>query len=272
MSKETATGPKGLDLFQLRTIEFLTRLSQNPKPILGALGVIVVAIGIGFGINFYIKNKQENRRIELSKIDQVFDDEIKAYTKQREEIEKKRDALKAAQTTPAAAANPAVETPDTPEIKALNDQIQALKPEHKASSEQYRDFFKKYPKAPEGLLAGLRYAAYAAEKKQLEEAQKVLEDVVGASQDQSIIQSQSLLLLIAVLEDRSEYDKALTYSDRLIKISSDEAKPRAILSKAQIYFLKKDFPNAQTTLNQLLSEYANSMEADRARNLLALVP
>lgn len=269
MSKESKNGLNVLDRFQVKTIEFLSHLSKNPKPVLGVIGALVLAVAIGYGINAYVQGKQETRRLEMSKIDLVFDNEIKEYSKQREELAKKRDGLKAALPTPANAEAAAVETP---EIAALNAQIENLKPQHQGSSEQYRDFFRKYPKAPEGLLAGLRYAAHSVEQKQLEEAQKVLEEVVAQSQDLSIVHTQSLLLLISVLEDRSEFDKALTYADRLLKVASDEMKARALLHKAQIYFLKKDFPNAETTLNQLLSDHATSMEADRARNLLALVP
>ncbi len=273
MSKDHAVGPKGLDGFQIRTIELLSRLSQNPKAIVIGLSLVFGAMAVGYGVSYFVKNKQETRRIELSKVDQAYEAESKDYSNKREEIEKKRDGLKAALNVPANPAGAEADKVETPEIKALNEQIEALKPDHKGSSDQYRDFFRKYPKSPEGLLAGLQYGAYQAEQKQLEEAQKILEEVVAAaSPEQSIVYNQSLLLLISVLEDRDQYDKALDYAERYIKVATPDLKPRALLGKAQIYYLKKDFPNAQSTLNQLLSEHANSMEADRARNLLALLP
>lgn len=101
----------------------------------------------------------------------------------------------------------------------------------------------------------------------------MLEEIaVTGSQDQGIIYSQGLLLLVSILEDREQYDKALDYSERYLKIASSELKPRALLGKAQIYYLKKDFPSAQSTLSQLLNDHVNSMEADRARNMMALLP
>lgn len=273
MSSEATTNIKGPDAFQAKFIEFFAKVAQNPKPLLAGLGIILAAAAVGYGVSLFIGKKQENRRIELSKIDVVFDEEIKALSQQREALEKKRADLQAAA---APGANPAAGTPaETPELKALSEQIEKLKPDHKKSAALYKEFYNKYPTSPEGMLAGIRYAAYAAgEEKNFDEAQKVLEPIAAESQKQkhSILEAQSSMLLISIFEDKGELDKALAQADKLLSSAVAELKPSVLLSKAQIQFMKKDFANAQTTLNQLLSEHANSMEAERAKNLLALVP
>jgi predicted negative regulator of RcsB-dependent stress response len=269
MSSEKTTQPRGLDAFQVKVLEFLAGIAQNPKPMLGVVGLVLVALVAGYGIRYFASHKSDNRRVELSKVDQVYDDELTKIQKQREELEKKRDTLRAALPSPA---SPEAVPPTSPEIAALDTQIAALKPDHKGSADQYKAFYEKYPKNAEGLLAGLKYAAFSAEQKQLEEAQKVLEAIIKESASYSIVHTQSLLLLISVLTDRDQLDKALEYSDTFVKAATGELKPRALLGKGQIQFLKKDYANAQTTLNQVINEHGNSMEAERARSLLALVP
>lgn len=273
MSSEATTNIKGPDAFQAKIIEFLTKITQNPKPLLVGLGLLLAAIIVGYGFSLFIGKKQETRRIELSKIDMVFDEEIKAISKQREDLEKKKLEL---QTAAAPGANPAAAAgAETPEIKAIDEQIEKLKPDHKKSTALYKDFYDKNPATAEGMLAGVRYAAYVAnEDKNLDEAQKVLEPIVSNSQKQkqTVLETQASMLLISILEDKGEFDKALATTESLLKDSLPELKPAVLLSKAQILFMKKDYANTQTTLNQLLSEHANSMEAERAKNLLALVP
>ncbi len=263
---------KGLDFFQAKVGDFIAGLAQNPKPLLAIGALILVALLAGYGFRYFSHHSQDERRLELSKIDQVFDDEIKAYSKQREALEKQRDTLKAAQPQPAAQAKDAKPLEDTPVIKALDAQIAALKADHAGSSDQYKKFYEANPKVTEGWVAGLKYASYVAEQNNLDEAAKILEELVKDGKGHAILQTQALLLLISIQEDRNELDKALEHAEALYKVASNELKPRALLSKAQIYFLKKDDANTKTTATKLVTDYENSPEADRARSLLALLP
>ncbi len=263
---------KGPDVFQAKVAEFLAGLVQNPKPLIGFGVFLLVALLAGYGIRYFIGHKQEVRRVELSKVDQVFEEEGKAYNKAREALEKKRDTLKAAQPKPAAEAKDAKPQEDGPEIKALDAQIKELKPDHAASSEQYKTFYVANPKNAEGWVAGLKYASFAAEQNKLEDAQKILEDLTKNAQGHAILQTQGLLLLISILEDRGEFDKALEQVNVLEKTASADLKPRVLLSKAQIYYFKKDFANTKETASKLLADYDNTPEADRARSLLGLLP
>lgn len=258
-----------VDVFEAKAIGIADRLARNPKPLAIAGGIILAALVAGYGAYYIVQAKQEDRKIALTKVDEVFEAENKKYQAEREAVEKQRDALIAAQP---ASATPGQPPAETPEIKALSDKIQAIKPEHKESAEKYKAFFEANSTHPEGWAAGLKYAGYAVQQKDLEGAQKTLETIVKGSKDHPVLHTQSLLLLISVLEDRAEFDKALEHSDTLLKTASEELKPRALLTKAQIYYLKKDFGNARANLEKLLSDHGSSPEAERARGLLALIP
>lgn len=260
---------KGPDAFQVKVGDFLAGVAQNPKPLFAVIALLLAALAAGYGIRYFIAHKEDARRSELSKIDEVHDGELKSFNTARETLEKQRDTLKAAQPKPASDAKPVEETA---EIKALNQQIADLKPDHAASSEKYKSYFAAYPNAPEGWVAGLKYAAYAAEQNKLDDAQKVLEDVTKNAKSHPILQTQGLMMLISILVDRGELDKALEQAETLNKVVADELKPRALLTKSQILYLKKDFANTKATATEILTKHENSPEADRARSLLALLP
>jgi predicted negative regulator of RcsB-dependent stress response len=263
---------KGPDAFQVKVGDFLAGIAQNPKPLFAAIALLLAALAAGYGIRYFLAHKEDVRRSELSKIDAVYEDELKNYNKQRETLEKQRDTLKAAQPAPAADAKDPKPVEDTPQIKALNQKISDLKPDHAASSEQYKQYFESHKTSPEGWVAGLRYAAFAAEQKKLEDAQKVLEEIAKSSKSHPILQTQGLMMLISIQTDRGELDKALESSETLINIVGDDLKPRALLTKAQIQYLKKDYANTRATATEVLTKHENSPEADRARSLVALLP
>jgi predicted negative regulator of RcsB-dependent stress response len=260
---------KGPDAFQVKVGDFLAGIAQNPKPLFAVITLLLVALAAGYGIRYFVGQKEDARRGELSKIDAVYEDELKNYNEAREALEKQRDTLKAAQPKPAGDAKPVEETA---EIKALNQKIGDLKPDHSASADKYKAYFSSHQNSPEGWVAGLRYATFAAEQNKLEDAQKVLEDVSKNAKSHPILQTQSLMMLVSILTDRGELDKALEYNETLIKVVADDLKPRALLTKAQIQYLKKDFANTRTTADEILTKHENSAEADRARSLVALLP
>jgi predicted negative regulator of RcsB-dependent stress response len=263
---------KGPDAFQVKVGDFLAGIAQNPKPLFAVIALLLGALAAGYGIRYFIAHKEETRRSELSKVDAVYEDELKNYNKQREALEKQRDTLKAAQPKPAADAKDAKPVEETPEIKALNQKITDLKPDHATSSEQYKSYFEGHKTTAEGWVAGLRYAAYAAEQNKLEDAQKVLEEVTKNAKSHPILQTQGLMMLISIQTDRGELDKALESTETLLNVVGDGLKPRALLTKAQIQYLKKDYANTRATATEVLTKHENSPEADRARSLVALLP
>lgn len=258
-----------VDVFEAKAMGVADRLAKNPKPLAIGAGILLAALLAGYGYYYTVQSQEESRKVALTKVDQVYETEMKKYQTERETIEKQRDSLIAAQP---ASTTPGQPPAETPEIKALNDKLQALKPEHKESAEKYKAFYESHGKYPAGWAAGLKYAGYAVQQKDLEGAQKVLEAISKEAKDRPVLHTQSLLLLISVLEDRGELDKALEYTDALAKVGSEELQPRALLTKAQIYYLKKDYGNAKANLEKLLSDHGTSPEAERARGLLALIP
>lgn len=256
------------DAFQIQAYSVMDRLAQNPKPALAVGGVVLALLLGGYAFKYFTEAKTEKRQTAIAVVDGVYEAEMKKYTEQREALEKQRDAIVAKQPAPAAGQTPA----ETPEVKALNEQIKALKPLHAESSAQYLEFYKANPKSAEGLAAGLKHAAYVANNGDLDTARGELNAIVADSKGERIIHSQSLLLLISIEVDKADFDAAVKHADALIAAVGPELLPKALLTKGQVLFLKKDFPATKTVLEKLVNDHGTSPEAERARGLLALIP
>jgi len=256
------------DAFQVQAYSVMDRLARNPKPLLAIGGVVLALLVGGYAFKYWNETKDEKLQNQIAEVDSLYDAEMKKYTEQREGLEKQREALVAKQPAAAAGLPPA----ETPEIKVLNEQIKTLKPVHAESSAKYLEFYKAHPQSAEGLAAGLKHAAYIANNGDLDAARVQLNTIVADSKDEKIIRSQALSLLISIEIDKSEFDSALKHADELIAGVGSELQPKALLTKGQILFLKKDFPAAKTVLDKLVADHGTSPEAERARGLLALIP
>lgn len=256
------------DAFQVQAYSVMDRLAKNPKPLLISGGLILALLVGGYAVKYFTEAKVEKRQTAVSDVDRLYETEMKKYTDQREALEKQRDGLVAKAPAPVAGQAPA----ETPEVKAINDQIKALKAEHAESSAKYLEFYKANPKSAEGLVAGLKHAAYVAEKGDLDTARTELTAIAADSKSENVIHVQSLLLLISIVEDKGDFDAAVKHSDELIASVGPELMPRALLTKSQALFLKKDFVEAKKVLDKLVTDHGTSPEAERARGLLALIP
>ncbi len=256
------------DAFQVQAYSVMDKVARNPKPLWITGSVIVLLLVGGYGWIQYNDARKEKLQGQASVVDTVFENEMKKFTETRESLEKQRDALVAKQPTPAAGQAPA----ETPEIAALTKQIQDLKPVHTESTPKYLEFYKANPKSAEGLAAGLKYAGLTAEQGDLDAARTTLQSIVADSKRYNVLHVQSLLLLISIEEDKGEFDSAIKLSDDLINSVGAELKPKALLTKAQAQYLKKDFPAAKATLDKLVQDHGESPEAERARGLLSLIP
>ncbi|MBC7532886.1 MAG: hypothetical protein H7318_15035 [Oligoflexus sp.] len=256
------------DAFQVQAYSFMDRLAQNPKPALTVGGVVLALLLGGYAFKYFKESKTEKLQGQAAAVDTVYENEMKKYTEQREALEKQRDAIVAKQPAPAAGQPPA----ETPEVKVINDQIKVLKPVHSESATKYLEFYKANPKSSEGLAAGIKHAAYIANNGDLDTARTELNAIVSDSKSEKILHSQSLLLLISIETDKADFDAAVKHSDELIASVSKELMPKALLTKGQVLFLKKDFPAAKTVLETLVKDHDTSPEAERARGLLALIP
>ncbi len=256
------------DAFQVQAMSVVDRLARNPKPWFIGGGIIIALLVGGFVFDKISDAKEEKRQDAISEIDRVYEAEMKSYVDAREALEKQRQEL-VAKNPSAVPGQPPVETP---EIKALNDKIHALKADNKGSAEKYEAFYKANPKAPEGLLAGLKHASYLADNNDLDGARSELEKIVADAKKEDVVQMQGLLLLISIVEDKGDFDAAVKYADQLEKVAGPELKAHAQLAKAQAQYLKKDFPSAKATLEKLIADHGTTPEAERARGLLALIP
>lgn len=256
------------DAFQVQAYSFMDRLAQNPKPAMAVGGVVLALLLGGYAFKYFTEAKTEKLQSAAAAVDTVYENEMKKYTEQREALEKQRDAIVAKQAAPTAGQPPV----ETAEVKVINDQIKTIKPVHTESSAKYLELYKANPKSAEGLAAGLKHAAYISNNGDLDTARAELNAIVSDSKGEKIVHNQGLLLLISIETDKADFDAAVKHSDELIASVSKELLPKALLTKGQVLFLKKDFPAAKTVLETLVKDHDTSPEAERARGLLALIP
>lgn len=268
MASDKTNNLNAPDAFQVQAYSVMDKVARNPKPLYFA-GGLILALLLGTYAWTYVRDSQsEKLQNAVASVDAVYEKEMKTYTESREALEKQRDAIVAKQPAPAEGQMPV----ETPEIAAINAQIRTLRPDHSASSAQYLEFYKANPKSAEGLAAGLKHAAYVAEKGDLDAAKAQLAPIVADSKKQTVLHIQAILLLISIEEDKGDFDSAIKLSDELIASVGPELMPRALLTKGQAQFLKKDFANAKATLEKIVADHGAAPEAERARGLLALIP
>jgi predicted negative regulator of RcsB-dependent stress response len=256
------------DAFQVQAYSVMDKVARNPKALWITVGTVLALLVVGYGLTYINSSRTEKLQRAVSEVDTIYESEMKAHTEAREALEKKRDAIVAKLPAPAEGQPPV----ETPEVAAINLQIKALKPDHAASSAKYLEFYKANPNTAEGLAAGLKHAAYSAEKGDIDAARAELQPIIADSKKHTLIHIQALLLAISIDEDKGDLDSAIKNSDELIKAVGPELMPRALLTKAQAQFLKKDFPGAKSTLEKVVNDHGASPEAERARGLLALIP
>lgn len=268
MASDKSSNLNAPDAFQVQAYSVMDKIARNPKP-LWITGAVIIAIIVGgYAWKYFTDARKEKLQTAVSAVDTQYESEMKTYTESREALEKQRDALVAKQPTPAEGQPPL----ETPEIAAINKKITELKPDHAQSASGYLEFYKAHPNSAEGLVAGLKHASYVAEKGDLDAAKGQLDKIVSNSKKFKIVHTQALLLLISIEIDKGEFDAAIKHSDELIKSVGTELMPRALLTKGQALFLKKDYPNAKATLEKLVNEHGAAAEAERARGLLSLIP
>ncbi len=256
------------DAFQVQAYSVMDKVAKNQKPMWAVSGAIALVLLGGFVWKEVNDSRKAKLQTEAAAVDMVFESEVKSYSQAREALDKQRDAIVAKLPTPAEGQAPA----ETPELKAINDQIKALKPDHAGSAAKYQEFYKANPKSAEGLVAGVKAAAHSAEKGDLDAAKAMLETIIADAKAYPILRAQALLLAISIHEDKGDFDAAIKLADDLVASAGPELLARALLTKGQAQYLKKDFAAAKTTLEKLVADHGASQEAERARGLLALIP
>lgn len=285
--KEQAKALKGPDAFQMRVMQAMDWLMKNLRLILLALAPVVVVLIAALAWQYYNKVRKNSRLEELGAVQVVFDEELKkasdaqmALSKQIDEIDKKIAAATpppaATEATPdGAPAAPKTETPVDPKLKADKDALEkkltAIKPDHSGSVDKFKAFFDKYPQTPEGWMAAMTAARIFADQGKIAEARPVLETVLANSRGNGFYQAQARLSLIGMLEESADYDKALAEIEQLDKVVDQEMKPRVLLAKGRLQWLKNDKDAANATFKALIEAHAASPEAQKARAIQALL-
>jgi predicted negative regulator of RcsB-dependent stress response len=258
---------KAPDALQVRTASLVSSMRQHPQLLVGILVGLLVIIGAGIGINVLMEQQHEELRQNLADIDQQYESEQETVAEQRSELEEQLDDLKL-QEKKAKGEEKEQLSQDIAELEAQLDQ---LKPDHTASKQEFRNFFDQHPAEPEGWIAGIRYASMAIEERELAEAREVLTKIADQSGDYLIVQVQSRLLLVSVLEDLGEFDEALQHVAALDKNVNDELKPTVLLAKGRLHVFKEEYDQARQAFDQLIQDHGSAREAQQAKNLKALL-
>lgn len=262
---KNVTKPKGLDAFQASIYSAIQWLTKNQKALLAVtLPVVLVLVG-GFVWSFYAAKQKEMRQNELAKIDLKWQDEAKAMDSKRQSMQKLIDVMPAAK----AGAKPDAETER--KRKEIQDQMAAIRPDHAASTAEYKKFYEKNTGNVEGWAAGLRVAAEAIKNQQYDEADKILSSVLAKSVSKPFYQIQGRFLQISLYESKGDFAKAIETADGLMKVADKELAPLVLWDKGRLQYLANAKTDAVATLDTIIKDHSSSPEADKARGLRALL-
>lgn len=277
--KDELRSLKQPDQFQVKAMAFMDWLLKNTKVLVGVVVVAGAVVGGTYAVRAVQAKQRDGRLDELGKVQIVYEAEQKKAQDAREAIQKQIEAAQA-KAKPAAApavvpnkpaeAPPAEDPTVKAEVAALTKKMEAVKPDHAESAAKFQEFYKKYDGAPEGWMAGLQSARLLVDQGKAAEAAPLLESVLDKSKASQFYQVQTRLALISVLEDQSNFDKALAEVDALDKIADKELKPRVLLAKGRIQLLKNQKSEAKATFNSLIEQHGASPEAQKARSIEAL--
>lgn len=269
--RQAAKKLKAPDTFQQSVLKVLDVLTKNSTIVVISVAVVlVIAAAIG-GAQYYMNHKSDGRRVELAKIDAVNMSEMDGVNKQREGIQKTVAELQSKLPKGKDAEKSAEYQQLQAQIKAEQNKIEAFQPDHSKSLQMYGEFYKKYADTPEGWAAGMRVAAHHLEKREFDAARPILDDIYAKSKNSVLYQIQSGMSLIAVLEDKNEYDQALSKIDTMMKTLPDQMQARLLLAKARMQLAKNTPAEAKTTLDGIMKDHSGTPEADQARGMKALL-
>lgn len=278
--KEHLKSLKQPDQFQVKAMKLVDWLLSNTKVITGIAVVCAVVVVGAYVVNYASERSRNTRLDELGKVQIVFEGEQKKAQDQREALQKQIDALESAAApkatdVPAADAGvkaaPKEKDPKvTAQTDALKKQVEGVKADHTESTAKFQEFYKKFDSSAEGWMAALTASRLLVDNGKAPEAVPLLTSVLDKSKSNTFYQVQTRLALISVLEDQSEFDKALAEVDSLDKLADKEMKPRILLAKGRIQLLKNQKDAAKATFDSLIEQHGASPEAQKARSIQAL--
>ena len=267
--KETKKKLKGPDAFQVKMGHLFDLLLKNQKQVVIAVVCVLGVAFAGFGLMYLADQKVNDRREELATIDVQRQDELKKVEDQRKVLnDKVKELNKGVAATVKDGANKADEPKEVTELKS---QIEALKADHSASDEKYKSFYQSHSDTPEGWAAGFAVVRSLLKNGNVEEAEKIVSSVVSKSASYPIFQITGNFLLIGILEDQKRYDDALKSIESFLAKVPEDLKPKLLLAKGRVLYLKKENDKAKDALGAVIEKHGKTPEADKARSLMGLL-
>lgn len=256
---------KGPDSFQVKVAALVDNASKHAKSsAIATLVLVVVAVAI-VGYTQWQQAEQEELAEKLAEVEEVFNDEIESFTNAQQASQDELDKLKL--ELQQKKSDSALEA----KIAELEAKTKDAKPDHSASKEKFLAFYENHKSAAVGQYAALRYAALEIDAEQSEKVKSLLEELMPATKGRPLLDVQSRLMYLSILEDAGEYDKALEQITQIRDLKLAELEAQLLLMKARLEFFKEDKESARTTLNEILTDHASSQEAATAKSMLALL-
>lgn len=269
---------KSMDRFQTRLVMLLEWFLKNLRYILYGLAPIVGIVIVALAWQYFSNKKSDERSNELGKVDVVYSSEIQAAEKQKDVLRKQAEELennarKTAGIKPGEEALKKFEldAPTKAKKDALEKQINDIKPNHANSLAGFKDFFEKHPKNVEGWSSGMRAAAILSDEQKIDAALPIVEQIAAAAAKDPFYSVQSRIFLAGLLEEKGDFDRALSEISTLEATASEDIKPSLLLTKGRLQLLKNTKEEAKATFTTIIDKYASSAEAQKARSLKGLL-
>ncbi len=272
---------KAPDALQKKLALFFTWLLSHKVKVGGMLFAFVVIYGGVLTVQHYMKKQSLVLSSELAAIDELYEEELTATNKQREEITKKMELIEKAMTAAATSdektkdgKQPPVSPFDPAKLKEkmeLEKKLSEIKENHQGSLIKYQEFYKGHKKDVVGAAAAFKSAMILLKDNDYTNAKLIFEGVRKDFADHPFYSVQSLLNLSAILEQEGSFEESLKLLDEALTKAPKEIKAQVLLAKARLEYLSKQNTKAATTIEEIVKNHGESEEAKKAKALKVLV-
>ena len=259
-TKKEQRALKRPDRFQVTMKRQLERIKQNPGVALGIVGIVALVFGGYFIGNYYQKVQLEKRVSALYSADKLYKEELEqvqknvmsAYTAMGElsekitTLEEKKKPSKKEQTELANLKK---------ELEEKTKAISQVKPNHSASSKEYLAFFEAYPDSAEGHRAALNRISSLLSEKDYQAAKELIARVLESMSRSSFFYKSASMLHIKILSELSEVETALSETEKLLALSSDQEQPEILLLKGVLLLQKDSKAEAGKIFDKLITHF-----------------
>jgi predicted negative regulator of RcsB-dependent stress response len=256
--KEMRKTLKSPDQFQIFMAKFIDWMLINRAFLVASVCVVAVLVVGMWGWKEVERRRTETLRNAFSAIEIKYQDEDRALDGQRKEIQDKIAAI----------------DPKAADQTAKNDleaQLINLKAKHEGSLVEYQKFFAANGNKPEGQAAGFKAASILFSERRFDDARKVVDQLVKLTEKVPVSQLMARSLLVTILEETGNTPEALKECEALLGKVPEEFKPQVLLTRARLQRATNANDAALKTLDEILSKYGQSREAERARAMKSVL-